>query len=61
MCVCVCVCVRERERERERDHGGTGAVHNKNKYGNGKVSSMTDKKENFVGRFKRKVDKQNNV
>jgi hypothetical protein len=48
-------------RERERDHGGTGDVHNKNKDGNCKVSHMTDKKANFVGRFKRKVDKQNNV
>jgi len=48
------VCVRERE----RDHGGTRAVHNKNEAGTGKVSSMTDKKANFLGRFKRKVDKQ---
>jgi hypothetical protein len=53
------MCVREKERE--RDHRGTGAVHNKNKDDNGKVSSRNDKKENFVGRFKRTVYKQNNV
>jgi hypothetical protein len=48
-------------RERERDRGGTGVVHNNRQVGYSKVSSMTDKKENFVGRFKRKLDKQNNV
>jgi len=59
MCVCVCVCVCVWKRE--RDHGGTGAARNRNKDRNGKVSSVTDKKASLVGRFKRKVDKQNNV